>query len=321
MRQTVVTFAAMLALSTVAASADTWPERPIRWVVTHAAGGASDVICRLVAEKLSELLGQRVYVENRVGGATVVGTTEIARSAPDGYTIGFAADSFAINTAAGTQHFETNKAPQPVIRLMGYQFMLLTNADLVPMRTLPTLIDQAKKNPNWLSFGSLGPSSTHELTFRGLEKEAGFKSVMVTYRGVGPALQDLVGGHVMSMLTGVGIADVYISSGKINALAVTGKQRLKSAPNVPTVAEQGYPNFSFSGWYGVIVPRGVPPSILAKLNAEMNRALQSPDVKQRIESLGGEVGGGTAADFESQVEHDIATYRALLSATSSATKE
>jgi tripartite-type tricarboxylate transporter receptor subunit TctC len=320
MRRTAVIASAILALSNVAASADTWPERPIRWVVTHAAGGASDVICRLVAEKLSELLGQRVYVENRVGGATVVGTTEIARSAPDGYTIGFAADSFAINTAAGTQHFDADKAPQTVVRLMGYQFMLLTNAEQVPMRTLPALIDHAKKNPNLLSFGSLGSNSTHELTFRGLEREAGFKSVMVTYRGVGPALQDLVGGHVMSMLTGVGIADPYIASGKVNALAVTGKERLRSAPNVPTVAEQGYPNFSFSGWYGVIVPRGVPPSILTKLNAELNRALQSSDVKQRIESLGGEVGGGTAAAFEAQVEHDIATYRALLPASSSAPK-
>jgi tripartite-type tricarboxylate transporter receptor subunit TctC len=303
---------ALLLSSIDGAPAQSWPNRPIRWIVTHAAGGAADVICRIVAEKLSELIGQRVYVENRPGGATVIGTTEIARAVPDGYTIGFAADSFAINTAAGTQHFDADKIPQPVIRLMGYQFMLLTNAELVPMRSLSELVARAKKNPEWLSFGSLGTNSTHELIFKGLEREAGFRSVMVTYRGVGPALQDLVGGHVMSMLTGVGIADEHIASGKINALAVTGSRRLRSAPMIPTVMEQGYHNFSFSGWYGVIVPRGVPGEIISRLNRELNRALQSPDVKLRTEQLGGEVGGGTVAEFEEQVLQDIEKYRVLL---------
>jgi tripartite-type tricarboxylate transporter receptor subunit TctC len=303
-----------LAIATWAggASAETWPDRPIRWIVSHAAGGAADVICRLVADKLSEFLGQRVVVENRPGGGTVVATNDIARSAPDGYTIGFAADSFAINTASGTQHFDADKMPQPVIRLMGYQFMLLTNAQLVPMRTFPQLVAYAKAHPDWLTFGSLGPNSTHELTFRALEKEAGFKSILVSYRGVGPALQDMLGGHVMSMLTGVGIADDHIAAGTVNALAVTGKRRLTSAPNVPTIAEQGYPNFSFSGWYGVIVPRGVPADIVSRLNSELNRALQSPDVKQRIEVLGGEVGGGTIEEFDSQVNSDIQRYRGLV---------
>ncbi len=320
----VATAVAFLFAGTVGASAqsttDTWPDRPIRWIVTHAAGGASDVICRLVADKLSEVLGKRVYVENRPGGATVVGTGEIARSAPDGYTIGFAADSFAINTAMGTQHFESGKIPQPIIRLMGYQFMLLTNAEKVPARTFPKLVEQAKKDPNWLSFGSLGPTSTHELTFRALQKTAGFQSVMVNYRGVGPALQDLVGGHVLSMLTGVGIADDQIASGKINALAVTGAQRLASAPTVPTVMEQGYPNFSFTGWYGVIVPRGIKPEILDKLNRELNRVLQLPDVRRRIELLGGEPGGGTAAQFEAQVLADIEKYRTLVATSEKAAR-
>jgi tripartite-type tricarboxylate transporter receptor subunit TctC len=303
---------ALWAFPAIVHAQGTWPERPIRWIVTHAAGGASDAICRLVAERLSEILGKRVVVENRAGGGTVTGTTEIGRSAADGYTIGFAADSFAINTAAGTQQIDTNKMIQPLIRLMGYQFMVLTNAERVPMRTFPEFAAHAKKNPDWLTFGSLGPNSTHELVFRGLENAAGFKSVMVNYRGVGPALNDLVGGHVMSMLTGVGIADPYIESGKVNALAVTGTHRLASSPNVPTVAEQGYGNFNFEGWYGVIVPRGIPAPILQRLNTALNEALQSPQIKSRIEALGGEVAGGTIAEFETLVARDIVRYRELL---------
>ncbi|HEY2134753.1 MAG TPA: tripartite tricarboxylate transporter substrate binding protein [Xanthobacteraceae bacterium] len=300
----------------MAAHAETWPSRPIRWIVPYPPGGGTDLVSRAIAAKLSDYLGQPIVIDNRPGGNTIIGTEVLAQSNPDGYTVALITDAHAINAASDKPlPYDSERDFVPVVQLLRVPLMLIANTELVPEQTLPEVVAHARKDPSWLTFGSLGTGSPHEIAMSWFKTMAKIDILIVPYRGIGPALQDTVAGHVKAMMLGVSVADAQIKAGKVHALAVTSGTRLKSSPTVPTIAEQGFPEYEFVTWYGLVAPRGTPPEIVARLNGEINRALRDPDVQARIGATGGEITGGTSAQLGEIMRRDLPKYRRIFAET------
>jgi tripartite-type tricarboxylate transporter receptor subunit TctC len=296
--------------------AQEWPSRPIRWIVPYPAGGGTDFLARLLGAHLEKVLGQPIVVENKPGGSTVIGTAALAQAAPDGYTVGMVFDSLAINKALGTATpYDAEKDFAPIIKLVDVPLVLIVNSQLVPMRTLPELVKQANSNPGWFTFGSLGPGSPHEIGFAWLKSLAKMDALIVPYRGVSPALKDVVSGHVKGMFLGVAVADELIAAGKLHPIAVTSATRLKSAPNIPTVAEQGYSKFDYVTFYGLAAPKNTPPAIIDRLNKEINRALELPELRAKIEKTGAEIAGGTPAEFGRFLNNNLTKFQEIVATT------
>jgi tripartite-type tricarboxylate transporter receptor subunit TctC len=310
-----------LALLAVTASADTanaetWPTKSIRWIVPYPAGGGTDLMARVLAAQLTKSLGQSVIVENKPGGSTVTGTAALAQAEPDGYTVGMVFDSLAINAVLGTQvTYDPEKDFVPIINLAYVPLVFIVNTERVPMKTLAEVVAYSKSNPNWFSFGSLGPGSPHEIGFLWLKAISKMDSLVVPYRGVAPALQDVLAGQVSGMYLGVSVADDYIRQGKLRALGVTSAKRLASAPDMPTIAEQGYPDYDYVTFYGLSAPKGTSPEIVKRLNEEINRALQLPEVRSRLEPSGAILAGGTSAEFAAFLAANFAKYKKIMAAT------
>jgi tripartite-type tricarboxylate transporter receptor subunit TctC len=298
------------------AQAETWPSKPIRWIVPYPPGGGTDLVSRALTAKLSEYLGQPIVIDNRPGANTIIGTGALAQSPPDGYTVALITDAHAINVAAGKQlPYDSERDFAPILQLLRVAFALIANSEKVPERTLQELVQHAKTDPGWLTFGSLGPGSPHDISFAWFKTMARINALVIPYRGIGPALQDTVAGHVKTMMIGVAVGDEMIKAGKVHPIAVTSGQRLKSSPNVPTVAEQGYPDYEFVTWYGMVAPRGTPPEIVARLNAEINRALQDPEVQAKIGSAGGDISGGTPEQLAEILRRDVVKYKKIFADT------
>lgn len=296
--------------------AQNWPTRPIRWIVPYPPGGGTDLISRTISAKLADVLLQPVVIDNRPGGNTIIGTNAIAQALPDGYTIGLITDAHSINEAAGrTLPYDSERDFAPILQLIDVPFMLIANATTVPERTLPELVAHAKRDPGWLTFGSLGPGSPHDISMQWFKSMAGIEVLIVPYRGIGPAFQDVIAGHMKSMMIGVSVADEMIRAGKVHALAVTPTYRLKSLPDVPTIAEQGYPDYDFLTWYGMMAPASTPQPIVDRLNRELNAILLDPEVRAKIETAGSEVAGGTPQQLSAVIARDVRKYRKIFSVT------
>jgi tripartite-type tricarboxylate transporter receptor subunit TctC len=296
--------------------AEQYPNKPIRWIVPYPPGGGTDMVSRSVSAKLSDLLSQSVVIDNRAGGATIIGTTAVAQAPADGYTIGLITDSHSINASFGKPlPYDSVKDFVPIVQLVRVPLVLVVNSEQVPMNTLPELVKYARANADWFSFGSLGPGSPHELGFAWFKELAKFDAVIVPYRGVNPAFQDVIAGHIKGTFLGAAIASQLVKTGKAKAIAITSAQRLKSAPDIPTFAEQGFPDYEFVTWYGMVAPRNTPAAIIDRLNAEFNRALQSPEVVQGIGQVGGELAGGTPQSFKEMMEADMLKYRKIIQQT------
>ena len=309
---------ALLAImaGTDTASAESWPNKSIRWIVPYPAGGGTDLMARVLAAQLTKSLGQSVIVENKPGGSTVTGTAALAQAEPDGYTVGMVFDSLAINAVLGTQvTYDPEKDFVPIINLAYVPLVFIVNTERVPMKTLSEVVVYSKSNPNWFSFGSLGPGSPHEIGFLWFKAMSKMDALVVPYRGVAPALQDVIAGQVSGMYLGVSVADDYIRQGKLRALGVTSAKRLTSAPDMPTIAEQGYPDYDYVTFYGLSAPKGTPPGIVNRLNEEINRALQLPEVRSRLEPTGAILAGGTSAEFATFLAANFAKYRKIMAAT------
>jgi tripartite-type tricarboxylate transporter receptor subunit TctC len=299
-----------------AAHAENWPGKPIRWIVPYPPGGGTDLVSRTITAKLADALHQPVVIDNRPGGNTIIGTNAVAQAAGDGYTIGLITDAHSVNQAAGrTLPYDSERDFSPIIKLINVPFMLIVNSELVPERTLPELVAHAKQSPGWLTFGSLGPGSPHDMSMQWLKTMAGIEVLVVPYRGIGPAFQDVIAGHMKSMMIGVSVADEMIRAGKVHAVTVTPTYRLKSLPDVPTVAEQGYPEYDFLTWYGMTAPRNTPREIVDRLNRELNAILQDPDVRAKIEAAGSEIAGGTPEELAATIRRDVGKYRHILDVT------
>lgn len=322
MRMRIAALAAFIIInSTAAALSQSWPSQPIRWIVPYPAGGGTDLMARTLGVYLEKSLGQPIVVENKPGASTVTGTAALVQAQPDGHTVGMVFDSLAINAAFGMPlPYNTEKDLAPVIHLANVPLVLIVNAEQVPMKTLPEIIAHAKANPGWFTFGSLGPGSPHEIGFLWLKAISKMDALVVPYRGVSPALQDVIAGQIKGMFLGVAVADEFIKSGKLRAIAVTSATRLKSAPDIPTIAEHGYPEYDFTTFYGLAAPRGTPPAIISRLNDEINKALQLPEVRAKINPTGAELTGGTPKEFAEFLDKNLSKFRTIVALTNASPK-
>lgn len=311
------TLLAALVLGTVATVANAaWPDRPIHLIVPYPPGGGTDLLARVIGAQLEKTLGQPVIVENKPGGSTIIGTAALTSATPDGYTLGMVFDSLAINAVLGMKTpYDPDADFAPIIKLAYVPLVLTVNTAQVPMKTLPELVAYTKKNPGWFTFGSLGPGSPHEIGFLWFKAMSQMDALVVPYKGIAPALQDLVAGQIKGMFVGVSVADAYIAEGRLRTLGVTNPQRLINAPEVPTIAEQGYPEYDFVTFYGLSAPKGTPADIVDRLNKEINRILKLPDVRDRIEKSGAVAGGGTQQEFAKFLTANMTKFDKIMSIT------
>jgi tripartite-type tricarboxylate transporter receptor subunit TctC len=295
-RLTIVVLA-LLAL-TAQGAAQNYPERVVRIVNPYPPGGSVDVMARILAQKLSDNLGQQFIVENRSGGGGNTGSDSVAKAEPDGYTLLFTAPGpLTVNqTLYSNLAFDPAKDFAPIALFATAPIVLIVNP-AVPANDVRELIALAKKEPGKINFASAGNGTTNHLSGELFKSMAQIDIVHVPYRGAGPAMNDLVGGHVQMFFDLMPVVLPQIAAGKVRALANAGARRPAALPNVPTVAEQGLPGFDASSWYGLVAPAKTPEPVLVKLRDEVAKALKAPDMVARIHELGSEPGTAFGKDF------------------------
>jgi len=305
---------ALTVTSLAALAQDTFPSKPIRLVVPYAAGGPADLLARGVAEKLSGRIGQSVVVENKPGAGGHTGGEQVARSAADGYTLVLA--TIAHNGATklyNNLRYDPNTELQPVILVAESPSVLLVRADL-PAPSVNALLALMKSQPGKLSYGSAGNGSAMHMAaelFRYMTKT---DFVHVPYRGGAPAMTDLLGGRIDFLFDSLGTAHQHLPTGKVRALAVTSTARNPSLPDVPSVAEAGVPGYSSVPWYTISAPRGLPPAVRSKLNAEINAVLKDAELVKRWDKLGVVVLGGTPEEAARRNQVETAKWSAVIEA-------
>ncbi len=277
--------------------AQTYPSRPVRIIVGFAAGGPNDILARLIGQWLSERLGQPFVVENRPGAGSNIATEAVVRAAPDGYTLLLVGTPNAINaTLYDNLNFNFIRDIAPVAGLTRGALVMVVHPS-VPARTLPEFIDYAKANPGKLSYGSGGVGGITHITAELFKQEAGGLDIVhVPYRGVAPALTDLLGGQVQVLFTNLALLIGYIETGKLRALAITTATRSDALPDIPTIGEF-VPGYEASSVFGLGAPRNAPTEIIDRLNKEINAGLADPKFKARLAHLDGTALGGSPADF------------------------
>ena len=303
--------AAALAALPYVAPAETYPSRPVRIIVGYAAGGGVDISARLIGQWLSERLGQQFIVENRPGAATNIATEAVVRSPADGYTLLLINAANAINASVYEKlNFEFTRDVTAVAGIMRVAFVMVVNPSL-PVTTVPALITYAKANPRKLSVGSGGAGGPDQASSEYFKMETGLDMLDVPYRGLSPALADLLGGQVQLVFSTVPAAIEYIKAGKLRPLAVTTATRSEALPEVPTLSDF-LPGFESSQWYGVGAPSGTPADVVMKLNKEINAGLADPQLKARITELGGEPMSMTPDDFRKHIADETAKWAKVI---------
>lgn len=291
--------AAALSVSTLSYAQADYPNRTITLVVPFPPGGVTDIAGREVARNLTKYLNQPVVVENKVGAGGNIGTQYVARSKPDGYTLGLLTVSAMSIAPHVTKNlgFNPSKDFTPITNVITTDGAIVANAG-TPYNTVQELIAFAKANPDKVNYASVGNGSIPHLTAEMFSQRAGIKMTHVPYKGAGPAMQDLLANQIpISFETSLATALNNVASGRLKILALTGSQRSPAVPNVPTVAESGYPNFSAQGWFGLFGPANLPPNVVAALNKATTDALRDPEVIARFEKLGVRPDPQTPSDF------------------------
>ena len=280
------------------AYAQEYPAKNITLIVPYAAGGSGDIRGRQIAQKLTTILGKSVIVENKAGAGGNIGTDFVAKAPPDGYTIG--TGNFApmsVNAALfKNMPFNPRTDVLPVALIERGPLVLMVNPKS-PYKSVKDLVDAARAKPGTLSAANGGIGGSHHLSAELFKQSAGLDIISVAYKGGAPAATDLMAGNVDMMFEQMYAAAPSIASGKLRPLAMTGSRRLPQFPDIPTFAEVGFPKVEVLNWQGIIVPRGTPAAIIAKLNDAVNRALKEPDMREKITSQGNEVAGGTPQEF------------------------
>ncbi|TAG26889.1 MAG: tripartite tricarboxylate transporter substrate binding protein [Burkholderiales bacterium] len=278
--------------------AQTWPSKPIRFIVPFAPGGTSEVVARSVANELSKQLGQSVFVENKPGGAGVTAMQDAAKAAPDGHTLILThVGTLAVNPyMLKSQPYDVNKDFMPVTLLAKVPNVFVIHPD-VPAQNFKEFVAYAKKNPGKLNYGSAGNASAGHLAMEYLKLVTGMFMTHIPYRGTGPQLTDLLAGRTQASSAGMPALGAHIRAGKLRAIAVGTAQRISALPDVPTVQEMGFKDFETSQWYGIHVPAGTPPDIVKRLQEESFKALKSNSVTERFATDNAVGGGGPSADY------------------------
>ena len=305
--------ALLLACVTSGVHAQTYPGKPIRFVVPFAAGGGSDLVARTVALRLTDALGQSVVVDNRAGAAGTIGADIAAKAPADGHTLLLGSSGpVTINPVLYAKlPYDAARDFAPVTLITVMPFLLVTHPSL-PVRSVKDLVALAKARPGQLNYGSPGTGATTHLANELFKSMTGVDIAHVPYKGVAPAAIDLISGQVQMMSGDLSTLLPHVQSGRMRALAVTGARRSSLLPDMPTVAEAGVPGYEASGWFGVLVPAGTPQSIVDRLNAEIVKGLASADARQRLAALGGEVAVGTPDQFAAHLRVESAKWGKLI---------
>lgn len=287
-----------LLVLTMQATAEHYPDRVVRIINPYPPGGSVDVMARILAQKLSDNLGQQFIVENRSGGGGNTGSDYVAKAEPDGYTLLFTAPGpLTVNQTLYTKlAFDPAKDFAPIALFATAPIVLIVNP-AVPANNVQELIALAKREPGKINFASAGNGTTNHLSGELFKSRANIDIVHVPYRGAGPAMNDIVGGHVQMFFDLMPVVLPQIATGKVRALANAGAKRPSALPDVPTIAEQGLAGFDASSWYGLVAPARTPEPVLAKLRDEVAKALKAPDMIARIHELGSEPGTVFGSDF------------------------
>jgi len=304
---------ALAACALPAAAQQPYPAKPVKVIVPFAPGGGSDIVARALTTKLTESLGQPFIIENRGGAGGTLGTRSVAKAAPDGYTILLSytatmAIAPAMNANAG---YDPRKDLAP-IGMIGFAPSVLVVHPSLPVHSIAELVSRAKAATSPMQYGSPGVGTVNHLAFEYLAAEAGIKLQHVPYKGNGPAISDLLGGHIQMMFLPIPVALGNIKAGTLRALAISSAKRTSLLPDLPTVAESGVPGFEVALRYGLAAPAGTPPAIIARLNKELNAALAAEDVKTRLATEGAEALPGTPEAYAADIAAEETKYGGLV---------
>jgi tripartite-type tricarboxylate transporter receptor subunit TctC len=302
---------ALVGFSCMIASAQTYPTKTVKIVAPVAPGGGVDLVARTMAERLTRSFNQPFVVENQSGGGGAIASGMVAKSAADGYTLmlGYVA-THGTSPAVRKLPYDAVKDFTPIAMVGGTPNVLVVNSSL-GVNDLKGFLEYAKKRPGQLSYGSSGLGSLTHLAIEQLKLSAGFFAVHVPYRGIGPAFTDLIGGQTQIMMPGLAAALPHIRSGKLKAIAITGNVRHRLAPDVPTLTELGFKGFDGVQWYGIVGPAKMPEAIVKKLNEEINKAIQSSELKERFSGEALEVMPMTSDQMGTYIKNDIARWTKL----------
>lgn len=297
----------LLALSAPAFAQD-YPNRPIKLIIPFPPGGSNDVVGRMVAKQLSEKMGQQVYVDNRGGAGGTIGTEALAVSAPDGYTLGIISIAHAVNPALYKQlHYDPIKSFTPISILATGPNVLVVNPTS-PIKSVKDLLKLAKEKPGELNYASAGVGSFQHLGAELFKLEAGVNIVHVPYKGGGPAMQDVIAGHVKIMFSSLVQTTPFIKSGQLIALGTGGAKRNPVLPDVPTIAEAGVPGYVADNWWGVVAPAGLPAPLAEKIYKDVQAALQSPELKAQFDREGAAVASMSSTEFSDYIKTEIVKW-------------
>jgi len=302
----------VVAIATSPAHAQSYPSKPIKVIVGYPAGGAVDIVARSVGQQLAAGLGQPVIVDNRPGAATNIAVKALIESPPDGYTLLLAANALAANPALfQPPPFDLARDIAPV-SLVGSVPVVIAVQASSGLATIAQLVESARAHPQTITYASPGNGSTPHLAFELFERAAGVSLIHVPYKGGAPAITDVMGGHVQVLAVNALEVQPQVKAAKLRVLAVLSSKRSPMWPEVPTIAESGYPGFEASVWYGFVAPAATPKPVIARLHAEVQKALASNDVRERLASAGGEVMPASTSQFAAMLESERARYEKLI---------
>ena len=290
---------------------DSYPTKPIRIIVPFTPGAGTDTVARVVAQKLGESMKASVVVENKTGAGGAIGAAEVAAAAPDGYTLLFVASPFTTVAAAAKNPGYDPLRFVPVAPIAVGPLAFVVGKD-VPANTMREFVALAKSMPGKLNYGSAGAGSVNHLALELLNARAGIVVVHVPYRGIADATKDLLGGSIQSMTASIPAALPLAADKRAKVLAVTGPKRVKQLPDVPSWAEEGVPDADVINYWGIVAPAGTPRAVVARLNAEMQKVLAQPDVRERLEREGAELASGPPDQLGTIIERDLAHWKKLI---------
>jgi tripartite-type tricarboxylate transporter receptor subunit TctC len=309
-----VLWAAILGGMPASGLAETYPDRAVHWIVPYPPGSGTDVVARLLGERLAQSLGKPVVIDNKPGAGAAIGVEALAKSAPDGYTIGMAdTGPLAINPALYPKlGYDPVKSFAPITNIAMLPFLLVVNPSL-PAKSVQELIAIAKEKPGQINYASVGNGSSVHLATEVFKKMAGIDMTHIPYKGSAPALQDLLGGQVSVMFVNLLSSQAYLKEGTLRPLAVAPAKRVSALPDLPTVAEAGVPGYDFISWFGLLAPAGTPQPVVQRLNSEIVRILKDPDMRARLIEQGGlEPVGSSPQEFASLIASEMTHWAEIV---------
>jgi tripartite-type tricarboxylate transporter receptor subunit TctC len=307
-----LTFAAAIAIACAALAQEPYPSRPVRLIVPFPPGAGTDSVARFVAQKLSESMKASIVIENRTGAGGAIGATEAARADPDGYTLLFVAGPFTtVAASAKNPGYDPVKQFVAVAPIAAGPLAFVVGNG-VPANSMREFIELARQNPGKLNYGSAGTGSINHLALELLNVRAGTNIVHVPYRGIADATKDLLAGNIQAMTASIPATLPQAAEKKLKVLAVTGAKRIPQLPDIPSWQEAGVANANVINYWGIVAPAGTPPAVVARLNAEVQKVLQQPDVRERLEREGAEIISGPPERLAALIETDLANWKKLI---------